>query len=190
MKFLITIILLLSLYGCGGGSTTGNPIATKDVNVRMQDQQPFAWIKKISDQLISPAYANVSGVKFCFKRIRFKVDSSSAGRDIELMIGEVNIDPTDTNLVTVAIPEGTYRRVEFDLQKECDGVLGKPSVSFTNNSGPFSTLDTMTIKFDGSYVVNANGTLNLNIDALLDALDLVTNDNQIKVSLENAPGDF
>lgn len=189
MKNIFCTILLALLYSCGG-TTTGNPVAKKQVDLRMEDQQPFAWIKKSWDLLIPPAYANVSNVKFCFKRLRFKPDSSTNGSNYDLFLGEVTIDPTGTNLLTVSVPEGTYQRVEFDLEKECDGTASKPSVSFTNGSGPFSTIDNMTIKFDGNFVLTGDSTLTLNIDALLDVLDLVTNDNQIKTSLEAAPGDF
>lgn len=179
---------LLFIGGCGPGTTTGNPLAP--VEVRMEDRQPFAWIKKGWDALIPPAHAVVSNVKFCFKRLRFKPDSITNGSNFDLILGEVNINPSGTNLITVSIPQGTYQRIEFDLEKECDGTLSKPSVTFTNNNGTFSTLDHTTIKFDGNYVVSAAGTLTLNIDALLDALDLVNNSGQIKTSLEGAPGDF
>jgi len=189
MKALISFILLISLYGCGG-TTTGNPVATKQVTVTMQDQQPFAWIKKGWDALIPSAFANVSNVKFCFKRLRFKPDSVTNGSNHDLLLGEISIDPNGTNLLTVSVPEGTYGRVEFDLEKECEGTPLKPSVTFTNNFGTFSTQDNMTIKFDGVFVVSADSTLTLNIDVLLDALDTVNADNAIKTTLEAVSGDF
>jgi hypothetical protein len=181
--------LIFTINGCGP-TTTGNPIKKQPVSLRMEDTQPFAFMKKASDLLIPSARAAVSNTKFCFKRLRIKADSSSVVSDIELSLGQVDIDPTGTSLLTVQVTEGTYRRVEFDLDKECDGVAGKPSVFFTNGNGTFSTQETMTIKFDGSYTVSAAGTLTLDIDALFDALDLVTADGQIKTSLESAPGDF
>lgn len=183
------LITLLFLQACGGGTTTGNPVQKKNVNIQMEDQQPFAWIKKISDALVKPAYANVSSVKFCFKRLRFKPDSSTNGSNFDLTIGEVDVNPAGTNLLTVSVPEGVYERIEFDLENDCDGGT-KPSVQFTNDLGSFSTTDNMTIKFDGVYTVNADGTLVLNIDSLFDAMDTVTNDNEIKTKLEAATGDF
>lgn len=185
---IIIIVLTLLMYGCGGGTTTGNPVAP--VTVRMEDQQPFAWVQRVWDAVIPPAHAAVSSVTFCFKRLRFKPDEFTNGSDFELALGEVVINPAGTNLITISVPQGTYQRIEFDLEKECDGTLAKPSVSFTNNVGSFSTLEHTTIKFNGSYVVSAQGTLTLNIDSLFDALDLVTNDSQIKTALESAPGDF
>lgn len=185
---IIIIVLTLLMYGCGGGTTTGNPVAP--VTVRMEDRQPFAWVQKAWDVVIPPARAAVSSVKFCFKRLRFKPDSITNGSNFDLVLGEVVINPAGTNLLTVSVPQGTYTRIEFDLEKECDGTLGKPSVLFTNNTGTFSTLDHTTIKFNGNYVVSAEGTLTLNIDSLFDALELVTNNTQIKTTLEAAPGDF
>jgi len=190
MKFKIAILILsfAFLTGCGPGTTTGNPAAP--VQVRMEDKQPFAWIKKGFDALVPPAHAVVGNVKFCLKRLRFKPNSTTAGSDFDLVLGEVVINPAGTNLVTVSVPPGTYSRIEFDLDKECDGVAAKPSVSFTNGSGSYSTLEHTTIKFDGSYVVSSAGVLTLNIDPLLDALDLITNSTQIKTALETALGDF
>lgn len=181
--------LILVIYGCGP-TTTGNPIKKQPVALRMEDTQPFAFMQRASDLMIPSAKAAVSNVKFCFKRLRIKAESNSAASDIELTLGQVDIDPSGTSLLTVQVTEGTYRRIEFDLDKECDGVIGKPSVIFTNGNGTFSTQETMTIKFDGSYTVSSAGTLTLDIDALFDALDLVTADGQIKTSLESAPGDF
>lgn len=189
MKTLIlNILFLLILTSCGGGTTTGNPVS-EPVNVRMEDQQPFALLKKSWDMFLPSAFANASSVKFCFKRLRFKPDSSTSGSNFDLTLGEVTIDPAGTNLLTVNVPRGTYGRIEFDLEKECDGTPGKPSVSFTNGAS-YSTQDHITIKFDGTFVVSAASTVTLDIDALLDALDTVANDNEIKTKLETATGDF
>lgn len=187
LKIFLFILILAFSSGCGpgGGTGTGNP-----VTVRMQDNQPFAWLKKTYDAFIPSSHAAVGNIKFCFKRLRFKPDSSSAGSNYDLQIGEVSIDPNGTNLLTLKIAPGTYQRVEFDLENECDNVPGKPSVTFTNDNGTFSTQDRMTIKFDGVFVVDGTETLDLNIDALLDNLELVNNDTQIKTSLESATGDF
>lgn len=187
MKSLFLIIILAFLGGCSGGTTTGNPLTP--IQVRMEDRQPFAWIQKGWDAVIPPAHAAVSNVSFCFKRLRFKPDASTSGSNYDLFIGQVTIDPAGTNLLTVNVPEGTYQRIEFDLESDCDGV-GKPSVSFTNDNGSFSTTDHTTIKFNGTYTVSTAGTLTLDIDKLLDALDLVNASSQIKNSLEAAPGDF
>lgn len=186
LNLLLIFLILFSFSGCGpGGTGTGNP-----VTVRMIDNQPFAWLKKSFDTVLPSANAAVGNVKFCFKRLRFKPDSSTNGSNFDLAIGEVDIDPNGTNLLTLKVPSGTYQRIEFDLENECDGITGKPSVSFINNNGSFSTTDRMTIKFEGIFVVDGTETLDLNIDALLDNLELVNNNNQIKINLESATGDF
>lgn len=184
---LYLFILLIFIAGCGGGTTTGNPVKT--VNVQMQDQQPFAWIKKLSDSLVNPAYALTNTADFCFKRMRFKPDSSTSGSNFDLLIGQKTISAAATSVVSAAVPEGVYRRIEFDLEPNCDG-SSKPSVQFTNNNGTFNTNDTMTIKFEGVYTVNADGTLVLNVDALFDAMDTVTVNTQIKTVLEASTGDY
>lgn len=186
---LVLILMMAFLVGCGP-TTTGNPVKQSNVSLRMEDQQPFAFMKHLSESFIPSAYAAVSDVKFCFKRMRFKPDSTlPGGQNFELTLGEIDITPGGTNLITVSVPHGQYERVEFDLEKNCDG-LTKPSVTFVNNAGTFSTDDNMTIKFDGVYVVSADGSLTLNIDALFDAMDTIVASDQIKTSLEGAVGDF
>lgn len=189
MKILLLSVLIFSASGCGP-TTTGNPVDKQPVTLRMADTQPFAFLKKGLDLIIPEARAAITNSKFCFKRLRFKPDSSSSGSNIDLELGQIDIDPNGTDLLTVEVPVGEYKRIEFDLEKDCDGVGFKSSVEFDNANGPFDTDETITIKFDGSYNVSSAGTLTLDIDALYDALDLVTANNQIKPALENAPGDF
>ncbi len=194
MKALI-LIGLFSLSSCGvggGGTTTGNP-ATRTVSVRMLDKtNTVAWLmKKMSESLIPSAYANVSGISMCFKRLRFKPveTTEEEAENVDLTLGQKNIDPNGTDLVTVSIPEGTYRRIEFDLEPDCDGTT-KPSVSFTNFYSTLSTRDRMTIKFDGTYVVSENGTLDLNINAIINKMDIITSSDNIEDALEEIAGDF
>jgi hypothetical protein len=185
---LISLLFLVSCAGGGGGTTTGNPVKT--VNVRMQDQQPFAWMKKISDSLIPSAYANTTNVSLCFKRLRFKPveDDDSSAENYDITLGLVTIDPSGTNIVSVPVPEGTYQRIEFDLEGNCDG-FGAPSVSFENGS-TYSTQDNIKIKFEGNLEVDGDKTVNLNTDAILDALDTVSSSTQIKNTLEAVTGDY
>lgn len=190
MKTLILVLLLL-LVSCagGGGTTTGNPVKT--VNVRMQDQQPFAWMKRISDSLIPSAYANVGSVSLCFKRLRFKPveNDDSTAENYDLTLGLLTIDPNGTDVVSISVPEGTYRRIEFDLEGNCNG-LGDPSVSFVNGMATYSTQDNIKIKFEGVLVVDSDETVNLDTDKILDALDTVSANNQIKNTLEAITGDY
>ena len=185
----IFLLVLFSLSSCGGGTTTGNPVHT--VNLKMQDRAPLAFLKKISDAILPSAYANISGISFCFKRLRFKPDESTNGTNYDLELGRVEIDAVNgTDLLTIVVPEGTYRRIEFDLEGGCDGDALKPSVTFLNGSTSYSTQDNMTIKFEGTYRVTSNGTLNLDIDALVDTMNTISDSNQIKSELENSTGQF
>jgi hypothetical protein len=187
----ILLISLLFITSCagGGGTTTGNPVKT--VNVRMQDQQPFAWMKKIYESLVPSAYANASNVSLCFKRLRFKPveNDDSSAENYDLALGLVTIDPNGTNIVSVSVPEGTYRRIEFDLEANCNGSI-VPSVSFTNLNGQFTSQDNIKIKFQGELVVDADKTVNLDIDAIIDTMDSINPGDDIKNKLEDALGDF
>ncbi len=193
MKLIINCLVLISLLGCSaGGTTTGNPIT---VQLRLVDQQPFAWWSPITNQIIIPsAYAAVTNAYFCFKRLRFKTDSSDETTDdnIDVNIGRVAIDPNGTNLVSVTIPSGVYRRIEFDLEEECNDVASTPSVEFTNGLAPFnhSTSDRMTIKFEGTFTATADTSLDLDIDAFFDTMDTINDGNDIKNQFEALSGDF
>lgn len=186
------LALLLALVGCSGGTTTGNPV---NVNVRLVDEQPFAWWRPVRNTVLIPeAHAAASDIFFCFKRLRFKFDDSGSGGsgNIDLDLGRVAIDPNGTSLGSVSIPAGSYDRIEIDLENECDGVASRPSVEFTNLNAPFnySTEDRLTVKFDGSFTATDNATVDLNIDLLIDAMDTVTPADDIKDVLEAVSGDY
>jgi hypothetical protein len=192
MKILI-LISLLSLSSCGvggGGTTTGNPLTT----VRMLDKSNIvaSIMKKMSESLIPSAYANVSSISMCFKRLRFKPveTTEEEAENVDLTLGQVTINPAGTNLVTVSIPEGNYRRIEFDLEPDCGGTT-QPSVRFTkSNNVTLSTSERLTIKFDGNYVVSEDGTLDLDIDKIITGMDAISSSENIKDDLEAITGDF
>ncbi len=168
--------------GTSCGTTTGNP------QVRLQFASYTA--SSLLDYLIAPAYASVSSLKLCFKRLRFKANSTgSAGTgDVDLQLGEVTIASAGTSLTTVEVAIGVYRRIEFDLEDQCASAR---SVQLQNGSGSFSTSDRMTIKFDGTFTADAaEETLVLGIQALVSQMDTVTADSQIKDRAEAAAGDF
>ena len=187
-----TLLLLLMLAGCSGGTTTGNPVT---VSVRVVDEQPFAWWRPVRNTVLIPeAHAATTNIFFCFKRLRFKFDSSGSGGsgNIDLTLGRVAIDPNGTSLGSVTIPSGVYDRIEIDLENECDGVASRPSVEFTNLNAPFnySTEDRITVKFDGAFTATENAAVDLNIDLLIDAMDTVTPADDIKDVLEAVTGDY
>ena len=104
------------------------------------------------DLIIPKSYAAVSDLKFCFKRLRFKQDLADTvdpalEDNIDLELGQVSISTTGTLLGTVQVPEGTYRRVEFDLESDCDGTT-KNSVDLISDSYSGASTDRITIKFE------------------------------------------
>ena len=192
MRLIIALtLLLLSSCSGGGGTTTGNPLR---ITLQVVDQQPFAWWKPIKDRFTIPlAHAAVSNVFFCFKRLRFKPDESGTfSENFDLALGRVSIDPNGTGLGSFQVPGGRYERIELDFDKECDEVANRPSVEFTNGNAPFnhSTLDDITIKFEGSFIVTEDVTISLNIDPILDRMDTIVSTDDIKNELENVLGDF
>src|SRR5688572_5949637 len=116
LSAVLTSMIIFSTSACGPGTTTGNPQVT--LSFEPYSEQSFMkW-------LLPSAYAATSQLKFCFKRLRFKVDGAATAGDktkdndnIDLSLGEVDISPSGTDLTTVEIPANTYRRIEFDLDK-------------------------------------------------------------------------
>jgi hypothetical protein len=185
------ILLMLTSSGCflfgddDGGTTTGNP-ATIDVNLAAYDNSFVSFIRKL---IIDDAQASISNLQFCFKRIRFKTTSNGIEYNYNYNIGQIEIQSSGTSLNDVTIQKGTYTRVEFDLEKNCDGTT-KPSVYLANGNGNFQTDDRITIKFDGSFTIDQT-SLSLFVTNFTNALKTFnqTNDD-IKPTLEALSGSF
>lgn len=188
-NLLILLTLMFILSGCllqsggDGGTTSGDPLV--EVEFEPYNQ---SLAKKISNLFIKEAYAGVTSLNFCFKRMRFKADDSDLGADVELDLGEVVIKPEGTPLGKVQIASGVYKRVEFDLEKDCDGTT-KPSVSFTNDFGAQSTDDRITIRFEGEFNP-ANEDLSMFVQNIVNSIKNYNGTGTIKDALEGASGTF
>jgi hypothetical protein len=184
LKFIATgglaTALMLSQPGCGGTSV-GNPSITIEAGSYTS--------LNLYDFIVPPAFASVTELKLCFKRLRFQADNSGSGStgDIEFSPGEVTISNIGNTIGTVSIPAGTYRRVEFDLEPNCPGSSSGMSVQVTNSSGSYTSNQTVTIKFEGTFTAVDNGqVLRLGFQNIVNALDTVTASSQIKDELEDA----
>lgn len=183
---LVALILTPALLASCGGTTTGNPVVT--LKVAPYSPSFASWFS-----LITPAYAAVSDLKLCFKRLRFKptYDGQSDGdsgdsTNFDFEIGEITLSSAGSTLGSITLPAGTYRRIEFDLHDQC--ASGK-SVQVANSQAgsPFSTNSSITIKFEGTFAAEGSEqTLSLQFQSLVSALNTVTSDGLIKSSLENA----
>ncbi len=199
MKTLISSLLLMSLIGCqvqNDSSSSSN--GTHKVTLTLGAYQTAG----LMDYLIPSAYANVSELKACFKRLRFKkttsdspsssMDDSSSSDDsrssddsissndsrssddsindvednIDFNIGEVTLTSSGTLLGSVNLPEGTYYRVEFDLEPSC---AGRKSLTLSNDFGTYSTTEKIKIKFDGVLVIDGSKNVELGVQNILDA---------------------
>ncbi|MBC7690877.1 MAG: hypothetical protein H7222_03855 [Methylotenera sp.] len=168
------------LGGCGG-TTTGNP----QINLQMGGYTTASS----GFSLFPSAYAAVSGFSMCFKRLRFKAASGTNADNIDLTIGEVQLlASSPTPLASLTIAPGTYRRIEFDLDSSC--ASGK-SLRLNNSNGAFSTSDSITIRFDGAFVVDGTTqTLTLAVNEITTQLDAVVANGDIKPKAEAAGGHF
>lgn len=186
-KIIILIFISLTLISCGeGGTTTGNPI-----KVQMSfNSYNNSFARVISNLFIKQAHADLTELRLCFKRVRFKTTSSSSAGDIELELGEVSINQEGTDLGEVEISDTTYRRIEFDIDKNCDDT-SKPSIQIMNDNGTFTSDDHITIKFEGEFKPSDDGDLDMYVQNIVDSVkNYQLSDGELKEVLEEVSGSF
>lgn len=190
MKAIVTLILLVSLVGCNSGSDDSVTSSSKS-SYPVQLSMGSYTTASLSNLLIPNAYAAVSELKVCFKRLRFKtsVDDTlpDTGEDnIDFALGEVILSTSGTLLGTVNVPEGTYYRVEFDLEPECAG----KSLNLSNDFGVYSSVDTIKIKFDGVFVVDGSTSLELGVQDILNAANAYNGAESLRDAFEAVSGNM
>lgn len=191
MKY-VALTLAIFFLGCSDTSNTtlGNPLVSLKI---APYSAPMAMNK------ITPLA--VSEIQFCVKRLRFKTELEETNIEpdddednIDINLGLISINPSGTTITQVEVPPGEYTRIEFDLEPNCAGSIS-PSVYLDNdNDGgvPFETNDDITIEFNGLINLNSSTSINLYVEKIIAALDLVTDANDIEDALEdiNNEGDF
>lgn len=185
-NFLLIKLIFLLLISCSNDNTsTGNPL----VSIELSDYNT-SLLKVDSVSVLA-----TSSITMCFKRLRFKIagettesDSSLDNDNIDFSLGPVVLQSTGTSLGNINVPAGQYVRIEFDLEKDCDGTT-QPSVIVDNDNDagtPFQTDDRITIKFEGDITISNNQSLLLAIGNIITQAALVTNNTEIKTLLESS----
>ena len=178
-------LIVFALVGCGGTSV-GNP----QVDLKFANYTALNFL----DWLIPSAFAALSNGKICIRQLRFKADAGSAasGGNIDFQPGEISLAVNGTSAIgRVSVPPGVYGRVEFDLTRDGLGCTSGNSVSFTNANGAYTSTDSTTIKFEGSFVASqAVQTLSLGLQGIVDALNTISGtsgyNSSIAGTLQNA----
>lgn len=171
------VFSMLSCNTNSGGTSTGNPL----INLR---SGTYSGLSALS----------VNEVRFCFKRVRFKLPGELTNSDpaldadnIDFAIGEKILNTLGDNFGSINVPPGNYARIEFDLANTCGNGY---SAYVVNSSGTFSTTQGATIKFSGNITINADISIELMLQNLIFSLNSVTNNADIKTNLEAASGVF
>ena len=148
----------------------------------------------ILDFLMPSAFASSTQVKMCFKRLRFKIDQQAttdkdnSPDNIDFAIGEVTVSETGATLGTVDVPAGNYRRVEFDLDNDCDTGY---SIQVTNSHGTFETHSALSLNFLGDFTSDESAqSLVFAIESILSAASSYDGTGQLKAAVEAAEGEF
>lgn len=181
------LLAFAALYGCLSSEKSSDNDASYPVSMSMGSYTTAGF----SQFFIPSAYAAVSDLKFCFKRLRFKksitdIDDPLVDENVDLTLGEVTILASGTTLAVVNIPADTYYRVEFDLEPTCGG----KSAQLSNTYGIFSSTESMKIKFDGVFFVDGSEVLQLGVQDILNAANGYNGVGSIRTTLESVSGNL
>lgn len=190
---LMMTLLMMTFYSCQPPEESKISKSKKHpVNVNFSSYT----VAKFSpaDLFFPKAYAAISDLKFCFKRLRFKRDLpegvESTDDNVDLELGEQQISSSGLNLGTVSVPADTYKRIEFDLESDCVAGQTLNSVSLVNDFGTYSSGSTITIKFDGTFVVDGAESVNLDVQNIMDAANAYDGTGTLKDALEAVSGNL
>jgi hypothetical protein len=184
----VATMMALDLTGCAK-SPSSSPLSMQLQFGSYTTAQHRSLFWKLFE--IPEANAAVTSLQMCFKRLRFKAvdenttDPATNSGNVDFQIGEITISAAGASLGTVQVPAGTYRRIEFDLDPSC--ASGK-SLQVINANGSFSTTQSITIKFSGSFDANADGTLTLGVQTILNQLNSYNAPADLKVTAEAISG--
>lgn len=188
VRYFAILLVSMTFYGCQPSKNSSVTPASHPVNMQLGSYTTAG----LSRFFIPVAHAAVSDMRLCFKRLRFKKDLSATldpaldSDNVDLLLGEVTVSSAGTALASVSVPEGTYYRVEFDLEPECVG----NSVKLANDFGTFTSGERITIKFEGTFVVNGAETLILGTQNILSAANAYNGVGSLRDALENVSGDL
>jgi hypothetical protein len=189
MKVLISMILLATLVGCNSDKDDSVTSGGKSYPVRLS--MGSYTTASLSNLLIPNAYAAVSDLRVCFKRLRFKTSTDDSIPDaqednIDFNLGEVALSNSGTLLGTVTVPAGTYYRVEFDLEPTCAG----KSLNLSNDFGVYSSAENIKIKFDWVFIVDGSTTLELGVQNILSEANAYNGVESLRDAFERVSGDL
>lgn len=183
-------ILFAFLTLCSCQSSKDSPVSASEaqpVSVSMGSYTTAG----LTDFFIPKAYAAVTDLKLCFKRLRFKrsitdIDDPLVDENVDLQLGEVTISSTGTTLSVVNVPADTYYRIEFDLEPSCAG----KSLTMSNDFGVYSSAENIKIKFEGVFVVDGSESLVLGVQDILNAANAYNGLGSVKDAFESVTGNF
>jgi hypothetical protein len=189
VRQLAILFALISLVSCNTGNDK-SPVSSSGshpVSLSMGSYTTASF----SQFFIPSAYAAVSDLRLCFKRLRFKtsitdIDDPLLDENVDLELGEVTISSAGTMLATVNIPAGTYYRIEFDLEPSC----ASKSLNLSNDFGVYSAAENIKIKFDGVLVVDGTEYLQLGVQDILNAANAYNGVGSIRTAFESVSGNF
>jgi hypothetical protein len=195
IKLILIIFLSTLLFSCKPEDKSGPSQQSHNIQMNFSTYSVARFTPL--DLFIPTAHAAVSDLKFCFKRLRFKlnqtatINHAASSDNIDLAPGQISISSSGSSIVNVPVAAGTYHRVEFDLEKDCDGT-SKDSVNLVNSNGTYSTQDRITIKFDGTFVVDGAKSVALGIQNILDKANSFDGFGGVtlKESLESVSGNL
>lgn len=181
------MVIAVTMTGCGSDDGAGG-MARVSLGFG-----GYTTAQKVWNLILPSAYASVSDLKMCFKRLRLKtedVDSIDPALDddnVDFDLGEVTVSSAGSSLGAITVPHGTYRRIEFDLEDHCASGL---SLNLTNSNGVYTTAARITVRFYGTFVVNDDTSLNLDAQTILNALNTYNGATPLRDVVEASGGTY
>ena len=171
---LVLGLLIVLFQNCGApqGTETGNPSVKLD----------FSSYTLAANQTLR--------ADLCVFQVRLKKVGSAEneGNLVSFPKGHVRLDPQGTDLGRLALPSGTYERIDMLLKSDCSTTS---SIEIENNQGLFRSSQPLTLRFLGTIEIpSQGGTLTLQIQPFIQHLQSVTSDLELRSGLETVTGTY
>lgn len=185
--------------GQSKGTSTGNPSLHLSFAPYGFTAQGIT-LQKANNRLLAPDQLQNVSVIFCIGELKFKTEvdalenedgsDNDEVRNIRFNTREIAISPLGTDLDFVEVPAAEFKQVEFKL-KPSSACSARKSVVVHNSLGTFSSTETIKLKFNGLKSVSVETQdIQLNIQAIIEALSSVSADDQIIDKIESVFGDL
>lgn len=199
----LSLILIPSVYNGCSKSVGSNGVVVEDVRSLFLPNQSGEVDETLSTGGGNPLTQNlklslaeyhpraIHKLVFCISQLSFKHLKMPKGqpqdKDVNFKLGDIEILPSGTELIDLELLDGTYEKIELTLDaKRC---ASKKSVQLFKQVRSLSTDETIKLSFVGLFTAqNVQMELRLRLDDIIQNLNKVQEDSEIKPAIESVEG--